>query len=84
MDDDTSYGGNDIGVFNLRDGKIKKLDDGLTEIDMKIEPPPSWIVPSPWIAMAEVWTAATENWLDGRKRGKERGRRRGDEGSLLL
>ncbi|CAN1145070.1 hypothetical protein LINPERHAP2_LOCUS14487, partial [Linum perenne] len=44
MDDDPSYGGNDLGVFNLRDGKIKKLGHGLTEI----EPPPSWIVPSPW------------------------------------
>ncbi|CAN1306776.1 F-box protein SKIP23 [Linum perenne] len=40
-------GGHDIGVFNLRDGKIKWLDDGLSEIGRMIDPPPSWIVPSP-------------------------------------
>ncbi|CAN1149894.1 Putative F-box protein At4g22170 [Linum perenne] len=48
MDEDQKYGGHDIGVFNLRDGKVKKLDDGLSEIGRKIEPPASWIVPSLW------------------------------------
>ncbi|CAN0879285.1 hypothetical protein LINGRAHAP2_LOCUS12943 [Linum grandiflorum] len=49
MDLDYTFGGHDIGVFSLRDGKIVEQFDGelLTGDYSKIEPPPSWIVPSP-------------------------------------
>ncbi|CAA3009150.1 Hypothetical predicted protein [Olea europaea subsp. europaea] len=43
MDEDYSYGGHDMGIFNLEDGSIEPLLDFDQE---RIEPPPFWIVPN--------------------------------------
>ncbi|CAL1357322.1 unnamed protein product [Linum trigynum] len=45
MDEDYLYGGNDIGVFDLREGKIRRIDDEFEED--KFDPPPCWLVPRP-------------------------------------
>ncbi|KAA8531699.1 hypothetical protein F0562_006584 [Nyssa sinensis] len=45
MNEDYSYGGHDLGVFNLGDASVEPIYEFDTR---KIEPPPVWIVPSPF------------------------------------
>lgn len=44
-DTEFSYGGHDVGLFNLDDQSITHFFDSDLE---KIDPPPFWITPNPW------------------------------------
>ncbi|KAK6254669.1 hypothetical protein SCA6_015974 [Theobroma cacao] len=44
MEEDYSYGGHDMGVYNLKDGTVKPIYEYSSE---QILPPPCWIIPNP-------------------------------------